>query len=361
MYIKNYKIKFKDMKQKSFARLAVNQHQNKNQKIYLPLKYLDADDKDLCIAKEILEIYKNFDKTNKKSDEWVFIDENMRKDFIFALNSNDQNKLALQLCNFFIDNSSYGIITPALSELNDNSLNIILDDIESAIEFADLKNYDAIKLKVGSHGNPFGLGLEGDYVVQFDAPRHLYYAKLMISLLHKTSNKSILEIGGGFGGLIRILRKLNENNTYYIIDLLETGLLAYYFLKKLNVPVEIVTECSKDFKSGVVYIIPTQLYKNIDYFNIGLVVNFNSFSEMSKEVVDEYFEFIQNDIKPDFILHQNSNFLLFPNSLRHIEYMADDFPIDNTKYELNSKYISPFHGGAGRYRIYSYFSKSIER
>ncbi len=53
-----------------------------------------------------------------------------------------------------------------------------------------------------------------------------------------------------------------------------------------------------------------------------------------------------------FFYHENSNYLLFQNSERHIEIMGDDFPIDKTKFNLKSKYITPFTGGNGRYREY---------
>jgi hypothetical protein len=342
------------MKQRKYARLSINSHYATNQSIFIPPSRIQSSETDISIAREIIAIYHVIGETKEKSGEWIYIDEKKRQDFVSALQSNNELLLADCLVNFFIDNASYGIITPASSELNESSIDVILDDIDAAIEFGGLKNFDSIKLMIGSSGNPFGLLLEDDIIIQLDAPRHFYYAHLIDKILSRTNKKSIIEIGGGFGGLVRIIRTFNLDNTYYIIDLIETGILAYYFLKKSNVPVEIVTSLPLDVKPGVVYIIPTNIYKDIKYLDIGLVVNFNSFSEMSVPVVDEYFEFIQEKVKPDFILHQNSNFLLFPNSERHIEYLSDDFPIDDKKYKLYSKFISPFHGGGGRYRIYEY-------
>jgi hypothetical protein len=342
------------MKQNKFARLIVNTHQSTNQSIFVPPSRISASEADIIIAKEILSSYHFIGESKEKSGEWGYIDENKRHDFLEALQSNNEILLADSLVNFFIDNSSYGIITPASSELNESSLDVILDDVDSAIEFGGLRNFDSMKLMIGSSGNPFGLLLEDDSIIQLDSPRHFYYAQLMDNISRRSNKKSIIEIGGGFGGLVRIFRTFNKVNTYYIIDLIETGIIAYYFLKRSNIPVEIVTTYPLDAKSGVVYIIPSNIYKEIKYSDVGLVVNFNSFSEMSIPVVDEYFDFIQKTIEPDFILHQNSNFLLFPDSERHVEYLSDDFPVDKKKYELSSKFISPFHGGGGRYRIYSY-------
>jgi hypothetical protein len=53
-----------------------------------------------------------------------------------------------------------------------------------------------------------------------------------------------------------------------------------------------------------------------------LVFNSSSFSEMSRDTINYYFDWINNKIKPKYIFHQNSNVLLFPNSKRHIEILA---------------------------------------
>ena len=54
------------------------------------------------------------------------------------------------------------------------------------------------------------------------------------------------------------------------------------------------------------------------------------------------------------IYHENSNFLLFPDSERHIEILGKDFPIDTKAYNLIQMTISPFLGGNGRYREFIY-------
>ena len=58
--------------------------------------------------------------------------------------------------------------------------------------------------------------------------------------------------------------------------------------------------------------------------------------------------------KPEYIYHENSNFLLFPKSKRHIEILGDEFKIDKKKYNLEYINISPFSGGSGRYREFFY-------
>ena len=58
-----------------------------------------------------------------------------------------------------------------------------------------------------------------------------------------------------------------------------------------------------------------------------------------------------------YLLHQNSNILLYPNSKRHIEILADRFPINLKKFKQVNKNISLWVSGSGRYREYLYKKK----
>ena len=86
---------------------------------------------------------------------------------------------------------------------------------------------------------------------------------------------------------------------------------------------------------------------------IDLIFNSRSLCEMSKKSIQSYFKFI-NSSKTSFFYHENSNFLLFPKSKRHIEILADHFPVNENKYFLISKCLTPFTGGSGRWREYVY-------
>ena len=79
---------------------------------------------------------------------------------------------------------------------------------------------------------------------------------------------------------------------------------------------------------------------------------------MGLNTVNNYFDKINNYIKPNFIYHENSNYLLFPNSERHIEVLGSDFPLDSEEYELTQMNITPFSGGNGRYREFIYSLKN---
>ena len=76
--------------------------------------------------------------------------------------------------------------------------------------------------------------------------------------------------------------------------------------------------------------------------------------EMDKNILNKYIEVINKIIKPNYIYHENSNFLMFPKSKRHIEILGKDFKFNKKKYRLENFNISPFSGGSGRYREFFY-------
>ena len=52
---------------------------------------------------------------------------------------------------------------------------------------------------------------------------------------------------------------------------------------------------------------------------------------MNIKTLVKYFKLINRKLNPSFILHQNSNVLLFPKSKLHIEIQSDKFPLDKKK------------------------------
>ena len=110
----------------------------------------------------------------------------------------------------------------------------------------------------------------------------------------------------------------------------------------------------KDIKYNNIIFIPfsKNIFK-ISKIKTSLVFNSNSFSEMDKIISKKYFKLI-NKFYPDYLMHQNSNFLLFPNSKIHIEVQSSEFKIDRKKYKKIYSFSSIFRGGSGRYREYLY-------
>ena len=138
------------------------------------------------------------------------------------------------------------------------------------------------------------------------------------------------------------------------VDIIETLLINYYFLRKYTKKKIIICDLQnpKKFDNKKIYLATRNYFSKLR-LNIDIVFNSNSFSEMSKNDVKYYFKYI-NFYKSKYIYHQNSDVLLYPNSLRHIEVLAKNFPVNKKKYKLILKNMSLWGSGSGRYREYLY-------
>jgi hypothetical protein len=129
-------------------------------------------------------------------------------------------------------------------------------------------------------------------------------------------------------------------------------------LKKAGLKVAFVLDPAAVPELGAIALVPTDVSDAFlsKFTNIGIVFNSRSFSEMSWGTVEHYFALIQDRLQPAYIYHENSNFLLFPDSVRHVEILASEFPVDPRRYRLVQMNVSPFLGGGGRYREFRYES-----
>ena len=341
------------MNQKSYIRLSNELHPEwqKPSRFYSELNKPDAID--YQIIDEIIKVNKIIGSIDM-GGAWKFYNENTRKNYVNALRNHDRETLANLLSSFFQNECSSAIITPSINVAKDFNLsNQMMWDLDAFSEFSN-NDYDLSILNTPKIGSPFGIELDGNKILP-DSARHLFFAEKLNSLSFG-NNSNILEIGGGYGGLIYFLKKTGFNENYFNIDLPETLFVCYYYLRKNNIPCEFLID-EKPLKKGVVYLIPSIVYKEV-VKNIEFDIFFNSasLSEMNKDVCFNYIDMV-NKKSPDYILHCNSNFLAFPDSKIHLEVLARDFPIDSKTYNLIYKHVSPFQGASGRYRIFQYNKK----
>tara|TARA_B100000900_G_C20573248_1_gene714212 strand:+ start:998 stop:2050 length:1053 start_codon:yes stop_codon:yes gene_type:complete len=341
--------------QKNYAKIEEKIHISQSKFKLSNKKFRSPDRLDIEIVKEITEIIKIQKKIKNFGGEWEYLNNVKKSDFIKSLKNVEIDKLYFKFANLFKTDASYGLVTPYWKDIKKDVLykSQVLRDIDSAVEFSGLKNLNEISTKERI-GNPHGL-LIGKKVVLPDTPRHYYFCKKIKKFLENKKKVSFLEIGGGYGGLINLLSVNNKIDTIYSIDLFEGCLIQYYFLKKNGQKVNFIFNL-KDFKKGSINLIPFNLSSNVinGIPKCDLVFNSRSFSEMSKKILNSYLNLINKKIKPEFVYHENSNYLLFPNSERHIEVIGNDFYLLNKFYELKYLNISPFSGGLGRYREFVY-------
>jgi hypothetical protein len=287
--------------------------------------------RDENFADEIIDLHKVLHGT--ADGEWKWINEHKRQDYIRALDKGDRSALSKILSNFFRESASYGI-----HSLYRNMQDALQKDFSTWKEFTE--QTDHRPLSMPNIGNPVGMKVRGVFMAP-DQPRHDYFALKIRALKPNT----VLEIGGGYGGLaLQLSRRMRVK--YIDIDLPETLYLAYYFLSKAGINVKWALKNRPD---ADVVLVPADR-KHLVQSKVDVVFNANSLSEMGKTTVNEYFQSVNTVWKPEHVLHQNSNVLLFPHSGRHIEVLARDFPLDKKKYVEVYRAMAPWQGAGGRYR-----------
>jgi hypothetical protein len=314
-----------------------------------------ADPSDSVIAAEISRILVVGKVLFGKGDgEWKYLDEKKRSAYIGNIRRQQDNLFPDLFANMFRTDATYGIATPSYADVDSSITDQILLDLDACYEFTRLRGVAPL-LFDRSWGNPYGLVFEGK-VLSPDSPRHYYFAEKLVALNDSSHKQKIVEIGGGYGGLAFMFNKMCPDIPYIIVDLFETCILQYYFLRKAGIKVSLVLDPTEMLEPNTVAIVPTDISDALlaRYTDIGVIFNSRSFSEMSETTVKHYFSLIQNRLRPQYILHENSNFLLFPNSIRHLEILASEFPVDPVQYHLLQMNISPFLGGGGRYREFLY-------
>jgi hypothetical protein len=151
--------------------------------------------------------------------------------------------------------------------------------------------------------------------------RQVYHLKKYFDYSHINlfEKKYILEIGGGYGCMAQIFKKINNNCTYVIFDTIEVNFLQYYYLQMNKIPVVM-----NKIETGKVCLINNLIM--IEKFNNSIAKNKSSLfianwsiSEMPKKLRDN-------------ILYKITN---FNNSI--ISFQEKFENIDNMNYFINYK------------------------
>lgn len=161
------------------------------------------------------------------------------------------------------------------------------------------------------------------------SPTTLRYLKNVSDILTKFGNgfKSIVEIGGGYGGLCKVLSEFVDFESYLLIDLEECNLLSRKYLSKFNLPAE-------SHRSEEVTV-----EKDFD-----LLISNYAFSECTRETQLEYIEKFIMKSKRFYITHNNMN-LSSSNNISDIEFISMISDIFDIQYyselgeETNPKVI----------------------
>ena len=162
--------------------------------------------------------------------------------------------------------------------------------------------------------------------------------------------KNVCEIGAGYGGMAELMMFNQKSiSNYIIVDLLETMLVSmtyltksvrgynFYYIEEADSINEI------NFLEKNIIFISTTIYSQIKsrlsrYLHIDLFINSNSFVEMPKETVDDYFRFIEQF---------NDTYLFSSNAIKRIEngyeHGARKLPYDKKWTHINEAVSSKYN------------------
>ena len=234
-------------------------------------------------------------------------------------------------------------------------INLLLQDINTCKDLTGFNNISDLNFPL--IGNPYGVILD-DTLITSDQPRHYYDAKRVYDITSDIDNPVILEIGGGYGGMLMNLFKVfgSKKFTYANIDILPTALSFIYmidnFLSENEVFINHGNNISANMieKHNVILNICSKDSINLER-DVDIVVNSHSLSEMSFDDITKYMNIIENN-NALYFYHINSSFYPWKDSKKgHIDIDSSKFPIKN--YKKISHCISPWVcGGHARYREY---------
>ena len=144
-------------------------------------------------------------------------------------------------------------------------------------------------------------------------------------------NFFILEIGGGFGELSRIILN-NKNVKYFLVDLPESNLMCNYYLQS-HFPKKKIFNYS-DYKKYKlednienfdIFILPSRTLINQD-IKFDFIINTSSFMEMNKNIIRKYFDIIQSKTKQSgYFLNINR----YMKNSSNEEIKFSEYPYDN--------------------------------
>ena len=147
------------------------------------------------------------------------------------------------------------------------------------------------------------------------SPTTIRYIKNTSDIINKfgTAFDSIVEIGGGYGGLCKVLSSFIKFEQYLLLDLEECNLLSRKYLSHFNLP-------TLSYRSEEI----DEIDENFD-----LLISNYAFSECHKEVQQDYIKRFIKKSNNFYIMH--NNFHLELGTIPHeqfVEIMSDTHDVE---------------------------------
>lgn len=167
------------------------------------------------------------------------------------------------------------------------------------------------------------------------------YSVLRALAYAKTTPRVILEVGGGYGRNMYVLKKTYPNSKIIMVDIPPAIILAQWYMSKVFPGSQILP--IGDYKSfeeikekynnaDFVFLLPHQI-NLIPHKSINLFININSFQEMSFEQIRMYFKYVNKLTKGIF----------YSKQWKKQDNPDADVQISENEYPINKSWKKIFH------------------
>ena len=238
--------------------------------------------------------------------------------FYESISRNDHEAVAGFLRNFFRNEGIYGLWTSetnpfrtfcsmgkSLQQKRELLIKRQYLAWKDSLPSVSLKELDAPRV-----GNPWGYIFD-DYLLYEPVFEYNYQAHYFSKLLNDIKTPTIIEIGGGFGGLAHHLLSYHPSIKYIGFDLPENIFIQTYYLSCIFPNARILTYQEgtppltlKQLNDYDIVLLPNFELKRAESLIADLIINVRSLSEMSSETITEYLTQVDR-LGRLFFFHEN--------------------------------------------------------
>jgi hypothetical protein len=271
--------------------------------------------------------------------EWAGLINDVYGDLVELIKNKQYEQVREILSNFAkhkisLGLSAYGSIANGFFKSLD-SLNSYNKSYRAWKDITGLPDSDLIYPKIG---NLHGIR-QGDGVIGWTSFRMSYFAQRIEELLSGKvkANKSVLEIGGGYGELPYFMfSKSNFSKISYMnLDIPENNLIVSFFLMSAF-PKKTFLFYGENLsiENYDVAVMPNYYLKSIKDNSFDLVFNSHSLTEMSQETVKEYIKQIDR-VASQYFLHANheGNPDDYGSNYSHVNLYDSEFEISKSSWQ----------------------------
>ena len=263
---------------------------------------------DLDVLGEILERHHRYGWTDHLTGEWGDVQGRLRASYRQRLDSGDVEELRPFFSSLFRTGAIQGLVSYDLGLVSEEGPEVLGEHVRKnlriwALSLPDIGSDERVISEQLAYvvapdvGEPISWIVHSNngtsVPIMFDTLRHDWYARRCINLVEQSG--TILEIGGGYGGLAWQLVRRGHDGTIVLCDIPETLYVAYYFLSMLGIDVQ----WYDDRDDATVVLVPAREYDR--WHDADLVFASHSLCEMGETVATQYLRWIERDLQPRWI------------------------------------------------------------